>query len=99
MCFIKKRVSRRGTRVAWLSGLYRTTSGIGSLHVRTNLGERSVRLGTDRLNSGQTYDDDQSQHHGIFNRGGTVFGYEKVLYLLDETLHENSPTLPKSAQY
>src|SRR6185295_8957868 len=49
--------------------------------------ERGVGVRSNRTNGRQAHDDDQRQHHGVFDRSRTVFRDEETLYLRCETLH------------
>ena len=51
--------------------------------------EGSFRVRTDRLDSGQADDDDQSEHNGVFNSRRTVFRNQKTLNFLHELLHRD----------
>ena len=42
----------------------------------------------DRLNRRQANDDNQSEHHGVFDGGGTIFGLEKTTNLQSERIHD-----------
>jgi hypothetical protein len=54
-----------------------------------DLVELVVGLGPDCLNGGQANDDNESQHHGIFDRGGPVFGDQKPFQTLVEFFHND----------
>jgi len=41
--------------------------------------ERRIGVRADRLNRDDADDDDQSQHHGVFDRRRAVFTYQKML--------------------
>jgi len=49
--------------------------------------KRRIGVGTNRLNGGQTHNDNQGQHHSVLNCRGAVFRNEESLDLLSETLH------------
>jgi hypothetical protein len=44
--------------------------------------ELGVGVGSDRLNSGQTHNDNQGQHYGVFDSSWAVFADKKLLYCL-----------------
>jgi hypothetical protein len=53
--------------------------------------EGVARVVTNRLDRGQAHDDDQRQHHGVFNSRWAVFRNQETLHFLGETLHEVPP--------
>lgn len=49
--------------------------------------ERRVGLSADRGDGAQAHDNDQGQHHGIFDCRWAILGNKETLYFLDETVH------------
>lgn len=62
-----------------------------TLHRCGDAFEGRVGCGTDRRNRGQTDDDDQRQHHGVFNSCRAIFGNQKLLDALSQCLHRILP--------
>ena len=51
--------------------------------------ERGVGIGADRRNRRQADDDDQGEHHRVFNGSRAIFGPEKATKFRSETLHNS----------
>ncbi len=64
------------------------TAGSGAVQVSSDIVEGRAGVGTDCLNCGQANDDDQSEHHSVFNSRGTIFRNQKTTNFVSETLHD-----------
>ena len=51
--------------------------------------ERGVRIRADGTNGRQANDHNQRQHHGVLDRGRTVFRDEETLHLQSKTLNSS----------
>lgn len=55
-------------------------------------GKRRAGPRADRGDCRQANHDDQRQHHGVFNGGGTIFGHEETAHIQSKHLHRILPT-------
>ncbi len=74
-------MTRRGhlDSINWQSAL--------AADVRSNRAERGVGVLTDRLDRGQTDNNDECQHNGVLNSCWAIFRCQETLNFADETLH------------
>ena len=82
-------------RVAWRLRRRQATRTLrlraGRAELRGDRVERHVGVRSDRLDGREAHDDDQGQHHGVFHRGGAIFGLQKRFDLIEQLHDETFP--------
>ena len=66
-------------------------TGTSIFDVVGDIVERAARVGSNSLDGRQANDDDQGQHHGVFNRCGAIFALEKTRHFACELFHDFPP--------
>jgi hypothetical protein len=83
----RKEPCRDGSRTTSMSPEKRATTELVSSDRCSNRFKLGVCFGTDRTNSSQANDDNQSEHDGVLNGSWAIFFLQKVNDAISEILH------------